>query len=306
MIKRLRYGPAVVVAALLGLSACGGSPQNASSKTGGTTSAGAKVDPKLRAILPARIRRSNVIRIASNAPYAPFVAFKTAGSREFVGLDVDLARAIGEVLGVRVQFAQLPFDSMIPAVKAGRYDAVMGGLSDTKEREKVLDFVDYNVSGLRVMVAKGNPGGIRTLADLCGKSVSAQSATEQDAKLDALNKTTCASNKIRKIAVPQEPDAQLAVTSGRAQAELTGALAALDAARKNPDAFDALKDPAAPAGYDAQPNAIGVGKDDPQLRSALQKALQKLMDKGTEVAILQRYDLAFTALKTATVNGARS
>lgn len=291
--------PLALVAAL-GLSACGGSK----TASGGTsTPAGAKQDKTLRALLPQRVRQANVIRIASNAPYAPFVSFKSAGSKEFVGLDVDLARAIGNVLGVRVEFFQLPFDSMIPAVKSGKYDAVMGGLSDTKAREQVLDFVDYNVSGLRIIVPKGNPDKIRTLADLCGKSVSAQAATEQADKLDALNKTTCASNKVRKIAIPQEPDAQLAVKSGRAKAELTGALAALEAARRNPDTFEAVNDPAAPHGYAPEPNAIGVRRDDVQLRRAIQKALQKLMDDGTELKILKRYQLGFTALKKAQVNG---
>lgn len=263
-----------------------------------------KVNPKYRALLPDRIRRAGVIKVASNAPYPPFVAFKKAGSQEFVGLDVDLFDAVGAVLGVRVRFYQLPFDGIIPAVKAGRYDAVMGGLSDTRAREKVLDFVDYNVSGLLIVVPAGNPQGIRTRADLCGKAVSAQAATEQAQMLANLNKTTCAKNAIKVIAVPQEPDAQLAVKSGRAQAELTGSLTAAELARLAPKSFAVVKDPKVPYGYEPDPNAIGVAKGDTGLRTAIQKALQSLMDNGAVRAVLDRYKIGFTAIKTATVNGA--
>lgn len=263
-----------------------------------------KENPAIRALLPERIRSSNLIRVASNAPYPPFVAFKNPGSQQFVGLDVDIFDAIGAVLGVRVTFYQLPFDGIIPAVKAGKYDAVMGGLSDTRERERVLDFVDYNVSGLLIVVAAGNPAGIHGLKGLCGKSVSAQAATEQAKMLENLNKTVCAKNKLKEIAVPQEPDAQLAVKSGRAQAELTGSLTAAELARLQPKSFAVVKDPSAPHGYEPDPNAIGVRKDDRQLRTAIQRSLQSLMDKEVIIKILRDYKIGFTAIETARVNGA--
>lgn len=273
---------------------------------GGAAVAGApiKQNPKYRALLPERIRSAGVIRVASNAPYPPFVAFKKAGSQEMVGADVDIFNAVGAVLGVRVTFYQLPFDGIIPAVKAGKYDAVMGGLSDTRARENVLDFVDYNVSGLLIVVPAGNPLKIRSRRDLCGKSVSAQAATEQAQMLANLNKALCAKNTVKIIAVPQEPDAQLAVKSGRAQAELTGSLTAAELARLAPKSFAVVNDPKAPHGYEPDPNAIGVAKGDTQLRTAIHKALQSLIDDGTLQTILDRYKIGFTAIKSATVNGA--
>lgn len=303
---------AVLLVAALGAvtaGACGSSSSGDKSKSGGASSnvAGVSVSkqPKLAATLPKRIRDAGVIRVASNAPYAPFVRFKTAGSKEFAGSDVDLAKAAGAVLGVRVSFSQLPFDGLIPAVKAGKYDAVMGGVTDNREREKVLDFVDYNVTGLKMLVRAGNPQKITSLGALCGKSVSAQASTDQAAKLDELNKTTCKSNKLSKVAVPQEPDAQLAVKSGRAAAEMTGSLVAVDAAKKNPQAFSVANDPSAPQGYQAEPNAIGVRKEDTALRDGLQKAIQQLIDDGSYLKLLRPYNMGFTAIKKATVNDAR-
>lgn len=291
-------GVAAAFALIAGAAAAGGPPS--------AVVAGIRIAevPAYRALLPDRIRSAGVIKVASNAPYPPFVSFKKAGSQEFVGLDVDLFDAIGAVLGVRIEFYQLPFDGIIPAVKAGKDDAVMGGLSDTLEREKVLDFVDYNVSGLLIVVPAGNPQKISGRSDLCGKSVSAQAATEQAQMLDKLNTTTCAKNKIKVIAVPQEPDAQLAVKSGRAQAELTGSLTAAELARLAPKSFAVVNDPGAPHGYEPDPNAIGVAKGDTQLRTAIQKALQRLMDNGTVLKVLDRYKIGFTAIKTARINGA--
>lgn len=301
-----RLIPAVVVAA--GLAACGGSTTNSSSAPsagGDVTVAGVPVrrDPAVRKLLPARIRQAGVIRVASNAPYPPFVKFKSEGSQVFAGADVDLANALGAVLGVRFAFSQLPFDGMIPAVQAGKSDVVMGGLSDTRSREKVLDFVDYSQSGLKLITTKGNPKGLRGLDGLCGLPVSAQGGTEQADKLAALNRSTCASEPIKVITVPQEPDAQLALKSGRADAELTGAVGAVEAVRQSQGAFEAV--PSAPAGYDAQPNGIGVRKNDRGLRDALRGALAELMASGAYRKLLDSQRLGYTALASAQVNAAR-
>jgi len=220
---------AIVLAATGSLLLAGCGDDAPTTTTPGTgTGAGAEVtigdvkvkkDDALAAGLPDRIKKAGVVNVASNAPYAPFVDFEQAGSTVFVGGDVDMAKAIGAKLGVEFKFQQLQFEGLILSVQSKKNDVVIGGLTDSKERQAILDFVDYSASGTGILVKKGNPEGIKGLTDLCGKSVATQKATTQSKLIDATNKKECASNPIKKFEVPAETEAQLALKSGRASAE---------------------------------------------------------------------------------------
>lgn len=305
---RARAWGALAAAALV-LAGCGGGGSAASNGAGGpnaaTTVAGMtfKRDPALAALLPDALRQAGTIRVASNAPYAPFVKFESPGSRTFVGGEVDMATALGGLLGVQFEFFQLPFDGLIPAVKAGRYDVVIGAISDNPERRRQIDFVDYAKVGTGMLTAAGNPLGVRTKADLCGKSVSAQQATEQAQFIQSLNRTECNADPVKPIVVPQQSDAELAVRSGRAQVLLANVTTVEAAARAQPSAFTAVLDPAAPQGYIADAVAIGVPKDATGLRNAIQQSVQRLMDDGQLARILRPWGLERFVLDRATVNG---
>lgn len=307
---RTRASAALAVAALV-LAGCGSGGSAASNGSGGASAPTAatvagltfKRDPALAALLPEAIRRAGIIRVASNAPYPPFVQFESPASRTFVGGEVDMATALGGLLGVRFEFSQLPFDGLIPAVKAGRYDVVIGAISDNPDRQRQIDFVDYAKVGTGMLTAAGNPSGVRTKADLCGKSVSAQAATEQAQFIQSLNQTQCKADPIKPIIVPQQSDAELAVRSGRAQVLLANVTTVEAAAQAQPSAFTAVLDPAVPQGYIADPVAIGVPKNAAGLRTAIRQALQQLMDSGQLKEILRPWGLARFVLDRATING---
>jgi polar amino acid transport system substrate-binding protein len=305
---------ALATSGTLLLAACGGDDATTTSGSG----AGAaqvtvgdvtvKKDQALADSLPDRVKKAGVVNVASNAPYAPFVDFKQAGSQEFVGGDVDMAKAIGAKLGVEFKFKQLPFEGLILSVQSKQNDVVIGGLTDSKERQATLDFVDYSASGTGILVKKGNPEGIKGLTDLCGKSVATQKATTQSKLIDSTNKKECASNPIKKLEVPAETEAQLALKSGRAAAELATLPASTEAAKKvdGGNAFELVEDPANPNGIEASPNGIGIAKDQTQLRDAIQKALQALIDDGSMKKILAKWNLEKTLLEKATINGGTS
>ena len=73
------------------------------------TSSATKVDPALNAIFPESIRTSGVLRIGVSAPQPPFVIQDQPGSQEYQGIDPDLARAVAERAGLRVEFPDLAF-----------------------------------------------------------------------------------------------------------------------------------------------------------------------------------------------------
>src|SRR3712207_280686 len=113
-------------------------------------------DPALAARLPADIRDRGSIVVATNAPYEPFIDFAVEGRTDrFKGLDHALLQAAGAKLGTPTRFVQQPFDGLVPGLQAGRYDAIAGGITDSKERQQVATFVDYSASGTGFLVRPG-------------------------------------------------------------------------------------------------------------------------------------------------------
>lgn len=122
-----------------------------------------------------------VLKVGSETTYAPF-EFTENG--QYVGFDMDLIRAIGEVEGFDVQINTLGFDSLIPAVNAGNVDCIISAMTIKEDRAKVVDFSNpYFQAGLIIAVAQ-NTQGIDSLDDLKGKRLAAEVGTTG---LDASN-----------------------------------------------------------------------------------------------------------------------
>ena len=298
----------IVLVATLG--ACGsgtassGESPAASASTGGVATVTA--DPALNAMLPAAIKSAGTIRVATNMPYQPWEMYTEVGSKQATGIDYDLSQALAARLGVKASFDQTVFDSIIPALLAGKEDMVMASMFDNDERQKQLDFVDYATDGYGIMVLKGNPDGINTVDDLAGKTVAVQSGTSQVGELKKLNETFTASGKapINILQFPQDSDAQLAVTSGKAQAQMDDQSVAAYTVKTfdNGGTFQLVDDPSVASSFSNAIIGVGVPKDDTQLRDAVQKALQSLIDDGTYKQILDKYGEGSLAVTSAQLN----
>ncbi|MFF3603710.1 ABC transporter substrate-binding protein [Streptomyces sp. NPDC002463] len=307
-----RRGATAVLActALAVVSGCGASGAGGGGPAAGGEVAGVTVtrDAALHEALPEQIKKAGTVRVATDVPYPPFAMFVTEGKSDLTGLDYDLGQALGAKLGVRFAFTPTKFDGIVPALQAGRFDAAMSALTDNKERQKVVDFVDYSRSGSGILVAEGNPAKISTLDDLCGRKVGVQAATNQYELLTA-HQAACraAGRKPADIQTfPKDSDAQLALRSGKVIAEVVTKPAAGWSAKTadGGKAFDLAEDPEAPAGYRASPNGIAVRRQLPQLTEAIRKALQALIDDGTLTKICDKYGVASIAVKEATKNAA--
>ncbi|MFJ2029543.1 ABC transporter substrate-binding protein [Streptosporangium sp. NPDC087985] len=307
---------------LLTAAACGKSTTAADPATTGAASASASqapqattiagvpitADPALAGLLPDQIKSAGKVRVATEPPYAPFEMFVSEGSQELTGIDVDLGHAIGAKLGVPFEFAVQKWDGIIPAIQTDQFDAVMSAMTDNKERQAVLTFVDYSVSGTGILVKKGNPEGIAAHTDLCGKKVAAQAATNQSKLIDKWQADCKAAGKpaVDKKEYPKDVDIQLALKSGTVIASLMTKPAAIYTAQTTDggNAFQAIDDPAAMGGYNASPNGIGVANKNKQLAEAMQKALQALIDDGSYAKILAKYDAESIGITTVTINAA--
>src|SRR3954451_25439003 len=154
------------------VAGCGGSSSggNQSVKTGGANAAAA-------AKLSSALKSAGTIKVATDASYAPNEFF-ASDNKTVQGMDVDLGKAIGQELGLTFQFSNVSFDSIIPSL-GNRFDLGMSSFTDNKEREKVVDMVDYFSAGTSFMVPKDSSLNPTTVADLCGKKLAVEKGTTQ-------------------------------------------------------------------------------------------------------------------------------
>ena len=121
-----------------------------------------------------QVKSSGVLRVGTEGVYAPF-SYHDA-SNELVGYDVDVAKAVGEKLGVRVEFVETPWDAMFAALEANRFDVVANEVTINDERKAKYDLSEPYSVGEGVIVTRADDNSIKTLADLKGK-VAAENAT---------------------------------------------------------------------------------------------------------------------------------
>lgn len=311
--RRSLRAVATAAAVLLALTACSSSDSDEGAASPGASAAlpsvtiegigEVTVDSAAASKLPATTAESGSVSVATNAPYPPFIDFVEEGNLEdFQGLDYDLVTAIAARLGIEAPFQQQPFDGLIPGLQSGKFDAIVGGITDNAERQEVAVFVDYSASGTGIMVAKGNPDGITNLSSLCGKEAAVQKATTQVDLLGTFSKEECGSSPITVTEYPQNTDALTALLAGKATAIAATKVTLVDIEKETGDKVELINDPENPNGYAASPNGIGFLKADQELATAFQAGLQSLMDDGTYLKILAKYGQEPIAIETATIN----
>ncbi len=106
------------------------------------------------------------LRVGTEGVYAPFSVKK---GDQFTGFDVEVMNAVGERLGVKIEYVATPWDSMFAALGSDRFDMVANQVTYNKERDELYDLSDpYVETGGVLVVAEDNPKDISTLSDLKG------------------------------------------------------------------------------------------------------------------------------------------
>jgi polar amino acid transport system substrate-binding protein len=119
---------------------------------------------------PASPQADNTLSVAADPALLPYQFYKK-GTREWQGINIDIGKALSAKLGKTLVFKAASFDTIIPGLKSKRYDLALTGMFDTKDREKVLDFIDYLKAKNNFLLLKSDPRTIKTFADLCGLRV---------------------------------------------------------------------------------------------------------------------------------------
>lgn len=300
--------PAALLAVLstLTLASCGltSSPSEPETTAGASAEQSAapeeSVDQELADMLPADIKASGVIRMATNPAYPPFESVAGDG-KTLVGLDPDLAHAIGGVLGVEIEFVHTSFDAIIPALDAKTVDMAMSSIGDTKEREQTVDFATYYWNGTLILVEKGNPKDIA--ADMaCAVDIGVIRGSLQQSTFLPAQAPKCEEAGLEPPiaqAYQDGPQAQLALTSGRIDGVMLDAPPLLDAAEKNPEQVETV----GPLVRNPNPGGVAFPKDS-ELVEPVNGAINVLIDNGTYEQILTKWNLSDIAIDASQINGA--
>lgn len=178
----------------------------------------AAFDQTLHEALPQALRNRGTLRVATDASYAPAEFFAEDG-RTIVGFDPDLAKALGQVLGLEVELVNAYFQTLMDLTVSGGTDVVMSAITDTPEREKQLDFVHYFMAGTSIVVQRGNPAAIGDLRDLCGQAVAGKTGTIQVEQLERAQ-SNCGADPIVLVLSDTSNDAELQLRTGQVAAVL--------------------------------------------------------------------------------------
>ncbi len=288
---------AVLAPALL--TGCGSSKSSSTASTATVATPTPSINASIAAQVPGPIKSKGTLTVASEAEYAPN-EFIAPDGHTVIGMDPDLVKALGAVMGLKTTVVNSTFEAIIPGLAAGRYDVGASSFTDTKEREKTVDFVTYLSVG-QAFLTKANGGPKpNTLADLCGHKVSVEKGTVELEEAEKQNtKCKAAGKPITLLIFPGQNDANLALSSGRAEIDYADSpIIAYQVRKLGVSVRSSPTFGAAPYGL-ALPKGNGMAK--PVL-----EALKVLMANGTYTAILKKWELQSAAITSPVINGAKS
>ena len=209
---------------------------------------------------------SKKIVVATDATWAPF-EFVDETSKELVGFDIDLMKAIAKEAGLEIEFKNVGFDPLLAGMASGQYDAAISSITITDERKKNMLFSDsYFAAGQLVVVQAANTT-IKSQADLKGKKVGAQIGTTGADEAKALGAEMKTYDEIG--------SAYLDLVNGQVEAVVADNPLAVGYVQKYAGKLKAAGQP-----FTAEEYGIAVKKGNTDLLASINKGLKTVKDKG--------------------------
>jgi polar amino acid transport system substrate-binding protein len=285
----MRSWSAIAVAGLgaVLIAACGSSSSSSNSAVtpGGTTSTPAvSANPAVQKLVPASIKSKGTITVAADATYAPN-EFIGPDGKTVIGMDVDLVNAVAQTMGLKAQVTNQTFDSILPGLKSGKFDMGASSFTDTKARQKVVNFVDYFLAGTSFYTKASGGTTVTGLSGLCGKTVAVEKGTTEETD-DTAQSAKCKKAGKPAVTVQSYPDqngANLALSSGRAQLVSADSPVAAYAVKKSGGQFKITGQQ-----YGTSPYGFAFPKTS-QLDKAALAAMKVMVQNGTYSAILAKW-----------------
>jgi polar amino acid transport system substrate-binding protein len=283
-----------VSVATLVLSACG-SDSLGGEPAGEAPSVSVSQDEDLSAKLPESINTAGVIKVGTDASYAPN-EFLAADGKTVQGFEIDVFNAVAAKFGVKTEWQPADFGSIINGVNGKKYDIGISSFTINDERKKAVTMVSYFSAGTQWATANGNPKGVDP-DNACGKTIAVQTDTVQDTDdLPARNKK-CAGNEIKVLRYGGQDQATNAVVSGKADAMLADSQVVAYAVKQTGGKLETLGDI-----YDAAPYGYVLPKDQTEFAEAIVEALEAIEEDGAYEAALKKWGVEQGAIDDFAVN----
>jgi polar amino acid transport system substrate-binding protein len=292
-------GALIVLFALVAAGCGGGGKKSAETTT--ATAGTAAANSKIAAEVPAKIKSKGTLTVAADATYAPN-EFIGSDGHTVEGMSPDLGHALAAVMGLKVKVVNASFDTIIPGLQSGKYDLGISSFTDTKEREKVVDFVTYFSAGTSFYVKVQGGPTINTLADLCGHKVAMERGTTQadDATAQSAKCKKAGKPAVTVLVFPDQNAANLAVSSGRGEVGMADSPVAAYIVKKSSGQFKLSGKL-----YGTAPYGIAIPKGNGMAQPILD-ALKELMSDGKYMSILTKWGVQAGGITNPTINGATS
>ncbi|MCH8613512.1 ABC transporter substrate-binding protein [Arsenicicoccus dermatophilus] len=306
MLRRsaLSTATAITLAATasLALTACGSDSLDTPSTAGkaaGTDSAPATqtVDAALAAKVPAAIKAKGTVTVGSDASYAPN-EFMGADGQTVTGMDVDLFAAAMQKLGLKAEFTNAEFPSIILGVTSGKYDVGVSSLTINDERKKQVTMVQYFNAGTLWAVKKGNPTQVDP-DKACGLKVGVQKGTVQVDDLAARSKKCTDGGRpaITTVVETEQSKVTADLVSGKVEAMAADSPVTNYAIKQTSGQLEVVG-----TMYDSAPYGIVVPKAQADFAQVISEAYAALARSGDYRKILDRWNNADGGVSSFTVN----
>jgi len=249
--------------------------------------------PAASSLLPATIRAAGILRLATDAHHPPCESFAD-DNQTMVGFEPDIWNALGARLGVRIKASSIDFDGLILGVQSGRYDMAMECMSDDKQREKQVTFIDYAYATAVVYELAASAAASPNPLSLCGRRAGAQIGTDFVASLEHVSQNCVAYGKAPLVVqmFPSNAAVLLALYAQRVDFILND-LDAVSELKKNAPATLKVTD----VGFPLFTVGAVVKTDDVALANALLAALEELHADGEYDSIMKKWGITGLALK---------
>jgi polar amino acid transport system substrate-binding protein len=301
---QIRLAASLVVA--LAIAGCGSSKSSTGTNSGTATVVNiptATTDPTIAGQVPAALKSKGTLDVGTEAQYAPN-EFIAPDGHTIIGMDVDLVTALAKVMGLNASFHNSTFEAIIPGIQAGRYDMGASSFTDTKEREKTVDFVVYYRAGISFYAKSSANPGVTTIADLCGKTVAVQKGTVEQEGAEAQSKQCTKEGKspVTVLSFVGQNAVNLAVASGRAELGMADSPVVAYQIKQSNGGFKLIG-----KSYNFAPYGLAMAKNNGLAQPTL-AALKKLISEGIYAHILEKWGIQEGAIKEneAKINGAIS
>ncbi|HDF5838433.1 TPA: ABC transporter permease subunit [Staphylococcus aureus] len=219
-----------------------------------------------------KIKERGELRVGLSTDYAPMEFEHTVnGKTEYAGVDIDLAKKIAKDNNLKLKIVNMSFDSLLGALKTGKIDIIISGMTSTPERKKQVDFSDsYMMTKNIMLVKKDKVNEYKDIKDFNNKKVGAQKGTEQEkiAQTEIENASITSLSRL--------PDVILALKSGKVEGAVVEKPVAEAYLKQNPKlGISNVK-----FNEEEKDTVIAVPKDSPKLLSQINKTIKEVKDKG--------------------------